>query len=64
MAAGGVSDLGHEVGEGERLRAGEIEEDIVPGLAEIGRDPCQVENGNGLQAAAAAIREEEQRQPT
>src|SRR6266496_3434937 len=55
LAADGVSDLGHEVGEGEGLWAGEIEHDIAFGLPEFGRNACQVENGDGLQVAAAAL---------
>jgi hypothetical protein len=63
VTADGVFDLGHEVGEGEGLRAGKIEYHIAVGLAEIGRDACQVEDRNGLKTAAAPVGQQEERQP-
>ena len=63
MTTDSVSDLGHEVGEGEGLRAGKIEYQIAVGLAEIGCDPGQVEDRNGLQTAAAAGGQQKERQP-
>ena len=64
MTADGVFDLGHEVGEGEGLRAGKIEYDVAVSLAEIDRDACQVEDRNRLKTAATPIGQQEERQPT